>query len=606
MADAPPPDAVFAAEPGAQAEIADMAAPSPPSQSPWDEPPPEGHSPDGASPNGQSPAALTPAAPTPADQQPSAQIPTPQLPVVDLIGLRFSLQHLRLVGYGLLAVWGSEIVNLITSPRLTEIGTRLHYISQFLDLSPILLVAIGLIAFQGGLRRQPLEHSVLPLLLTLLPLLSAFHFFLAPISAANMITLVQKQQQVGLDQIEKIDQQIDRAATILRDSDSIDTLLEGLQRIPGLQVRVPAKASVSEARQEVRRSLERERDRLKERIEGNLSATREAFLRRAITNALLALVVGLLLWGLHHGAMREMEQAIPFLDWVLVQGEVPQQPEDLHDLLRFQRACVALGWFSLLERCLRLVRRVVRRPRDAALADDEERQHDAEPQVVMPPPNPFEHPRRSGRVFTPSLRISRLDPSLIPFADSDTPPDPDSAEEQPPDRLAVRMQRRQASSQRREDRRRQRDLARYRALRQRIEREGRDPFAIFAGRHPEPLAPAARSDARAGRPLPVDGEPISADDPPWQPPDPAPLSPRALRRLERDHRRARTALLQMSQSDQLGWQLPEQERLEQEHLADELRQELEWQRQLALQRPASPNPRPRGLAGLWQWFLHHL
>ena len=35
-------------------------------------------------------------------------------------------------------------------------------------------------------------------------------------------------------------------------------------------------------------------------------------------------LVGLLLWRLHHGAMREMEQAIPFLDWVLVQGEQQQ------------------------------------------------------------------------------------------------------------------------------------------------------------------------------------------------------------------------------------------------------------------------------------------
>jgi hypothetical protein len=303
---------------------------------------------------------------------PPAPLPPAQLPVVDLIGLRFSLQHLRLVGYGLLAVWASEIVNLLTSPKLAEIGTRLHYTSQFLDLSPILLVSIGLIAFQGGLRRRALEVAVLPLLLALLPLLSAFHFFLAPVSVANVITLVQKQQQIGLDQIEKIDQQIDRATTILRESDSIDTLLEGLQRIPGLQVRVPPRASVTEARSEVRRSLERERDRVRERIEANLSSSREAFLRRAVTNALLALVVGLLLWGLHHGAMREMEQAIPFLDWVLVQGDAPQQPEALQELLRFQRACVALGWFSLLERSLRLVRRVVRRPTAKQLAEEEQ------------------------------------------------------------------------------------------------------------------------------------------------------------------------------------------------------------------------------------------
>lgn len=294
-------------------------------------------------------------------QVPRAEAPpAPQLPVVDLIGLRFSLQHLRLVGYGLMAVWLAEIVNLLTSPGLADIGNRLHSISQLLDLSPILLVSIGLIAFQGGLRRSAGEQALLPLLLALLPLLSAFHFFLAPVSIANAVTLLHKQQQIGTEQIERVETQFSRASTILRDSDSIDGLLNGLQRIPGLQVRVPADASVADARREVRSSLERERDRLRDRIRKNLSTSRDAFLRRAITNATLALVMGLLLWGLHFGAVREMEQAIPFLDWVLIHGEVNQNPEMLQQLLRFQRACLALGWFALLMRLVRVVRRIVR------------------------------------------------------------------------------------------------------------------------------------------------------------------------------------------------------------------------------------------------------
>jgi hypothetical protein len=292
---------------------------------------------------------------------PSGPMPPPppqtQLPVADLIGLRFSLQHLRLVGYGLLAAWLAELINLLSSPGLFEIAARLQSISQLLDLSPILLVGIGLVSFQGGLRRSWLEMACLPLLLALLPLLSAFHFFLAPVSVANVVTLVQKQQQIGLDQLQRIDRQIDRASQILAESDSIDALLDGLQRIPGLQVRVPANAEVSEARLQVRGSLEKERDRIKQRITANLANSRNAFLRRAAITTALAILMGLLLWGLHRGAMAEMGQSIPYLQWVLTEAEALDNPLALVQLIDFQRACVALGWFTMLESSVRFVRR---------------------------------------------------------------------------------------------------------------------------------------------------------------------------------------------------------------------------------------------------------
>lgn len=500
--------------------------------------------------------------------------------MVDVIGLRFSLQHLRLAGYGLLAVWLSEIVTLLTSPKLAEIGTRLHSISQFLDLSPILLVAICLIAFQGGLRRRPME-------LALLPLLIALHFFLAPVSVANVITLVQKQQQIGLDQIETIDQQIDRLPKILGERDSIDTLLERPQRIPGLQVRVPVRANVTEARQEVRRSLERERNR----IEGNLTASHEAFLRRAGTDATLAVLVGLLLWRLHHGAMREMEQAIPFLDWVLVQGE-QQQPEALQELLHFQRACRALGLFSLLERCLRLAGRMVKRPSSEQLAEEEQQRL----LPSEPPPNPFATPLRQqvGLTMAASplpLLGRRLPPLAQTAAAFEIPLDrAEPAEETRFELLSEQMRRRQDDAERREQRRRQRDLDRYRALRKRIEREGHDPIAMFHSGDADPGSPGSESSGSlpGGRAGGL-GRPESAA-----------LSPRDQKRLERDNRRAREALRRMAQSDPLLRLLADPE----QSLDQELREELEQLRALPV--PLLPPHRRRGLAGLWHWFLSRL
>lgn len=563
-----------------------------------------------------------------------------QLPVVDLIGLRFSLQHLRLVGYGLMAVWLTEIINLLSSPGVGEIGSRLHYISQFLDLSPILLVSIGLIAFQGGLRRSGAELLLLPSLLALLPLLCALHFFLAPVSVANAITLVQKQTQIGTDQIERIDRQIDRAASILRESDSIDGLLNGLQRIPGLQVRVPPQASVNEARREVRLSLERERDRLRQRIAGNLSSSRDAFLRRAITNSLLALLVGCLLWGLHHGAMREMAQAIPFLDWVLLHGDNQQNPEALQQLLRFQRACISLGFFTLLERSLRLVRRMVRRPSQRDLEEEEarrlqERQAAAPPQ----PPRPPGPPRRSGiRSANPSRRWTLELPSL-PFlparlprpaaptasgpdapewAGAQAPSDPAASaapgernQARPPmpigsgsaapagptaaealrsgaisdddpqasDPLLDWMRQQHDADQQRAQRRQLRDLQRYRARTRHLHIEGTEPIEAEIPGDAGAAGYTAAREQELAQVLP-----------------PAPLTARQRRRLERDHQRARQALQRMAFSEEMVDLHPDEQALQAEL------SQLEFERESLRAR----SNRPRGIRAVWGWFLSHL
>lgn len=414
-------------------------------------------------------AALTPwSTPPSSDQNPDPLAtgllpPPPQLPVADLIGLRFSLQHLRLVGYGLLAAWLAELINLLSSPGLLEIASRLQSISQLLDLSPILLVGIGLVAFQGGLRRSAIERAVLPMLLALMPLLSAFHFFLAPVSVANVVTLVQKQQEIGRDQLERIDRQIDRAGQILAESDSIDALLDGLQRIPGLQVRVPANAQVTEARQQVRGSLQKERDRIRERIKTNLANSRNAFLRRAGINTALALLMGLLLWGLHRGAMAEMEQSIPYLDWVLAGAASVDNPLALVQLIEFQRSCVALGWFTLLERSVRFLRRRL------GLADAVEEALEQEQATKAAAWQPPQMAPPTGRAAWGSLQ-QRLNPSVStgmpvlpevePGSEEDSNGDTDDGTELPANRNQEAWLNKQRQLQ-------QRDLERYRRQAQR-------------------------------------------------------------------------------------------------------------------------------------------
>ncbi len=517
-------------------------------------------------PHADPPIAAEDPSPTARKKDRSPTTPGPSLPVVDLIGLRFSLLHLRLAGYGLLAIWLVELLMLLSESDLGAIGSRLYHTTQFLDLSPILLAAIGLIAFQGGLRRRIWELLLLPLLLTLLPLLSALHLFLAPVTVANTVTLMHKQQQISRDQMERVDRQINRARSILQESDTIDALVGKLQRIPGLVVRVPANAPLQVAQREVRRSLERDRDRLQERIRRNLSQTREAFIRRSAGNAGLAIVVGLVLWGLHRGALQEMQQSTPFLQWVLTQGEAGQSHDVLRELLRFQRICLSIGWLALLERSVRTVRR---RPGTNTLTTEA----DAEPEDLRATtpedgslsaayPPPFEPGRLSSLTpeFPRVMGRFRLSPSDLPRPGLEE--DERDGEARKPRRpFWVGWQR-------------ERQL---RLAREALRRQGESPLFRAFQEDARPHGPAGE---REGLDSEAEGAGAGAER------DPLALTPAQMRARQRDLQRSRKALSRL--------RLPE------------FLVMIGQEEQPAPEPPSLPPARPGLLARLWRWFVSHL
>ena len=299
------------------------------------------------------PPGETPSEPTSdAAPPPGAQAPPFGLPVADLVGLRFSVVHLRLAGYALLGVWANEVLGLLTSPLLLAVGTRLHYISQALDVSPLLLVGIALVAYQGGLQRSLPERLLLPLLLGLLPVLSAIHFLMAPASIANAMTLSAKQEQVSKAQLQTIDGQLDRASQMLVTSQNLEELRQRLDAIPGVRLSPAPDANLERVRREVRESLLNERRRLRSRIGTNTAQASNQFARRSIQNASLGVLVGLMLAWMRFGAMREMNLSATYLAWVIVAESKAPNLRGLKDLLAFQQACLATSYLGLLERVL--------------------------------------------------------------------------------------------------------------------------------------------------------------------------------------------------------------------------------------------------------------
>jgi hypothetical protein len=272
--------------------------------------------------------------------------------VADLVGLRFSVVHLRLAGYALLGVWANEIVGLLTSPLLLAVGTRLHDISQALDVSPLLLVGIALVAYQGELQRSLPERLLLPLLLGLLPVLSAIHFLMAPASIANAMTLSAKQEQVSKAQLQTIDGQFDRATQLLVTSQNLEELRQRLDAIPGVRLSPAPDANLERVRREVRESLLNERRRLRSRIGTNSAQASNQFVRRSIQNASLGVLVGLMLAWMRFGAMREMNLSATYLAWVVVAESKAPNLRGIKDLLAFQQACLATSYLGLLERVL--------------------------------------------------------------------------------------------------------------------------------------------------------------------------------------------------------------------------------------------------------------
>jgi hypothetical protein len=270
------------------------------------------------------------------------------------VGLRFSLVHLRLAGYGLIGVWLSETVSLLSSPLLHEVGTRLHYVSQALDLAPLLLVGLVLVAFQGGLQRSGLERLVLPLLFALLPLLSAFYLLMVPASIGNALTLGSKQLEVSREQLRSIESQLDRADTVLRKSQDIEDLRLRLDAIPGVRLKATQNLSLQQAQREIAEALQGERRRVRTTISTNTALARAQFNRRATQNALLATVIGGVLAWMRIASLREMSLSTAYLSWAITADPLAAKASGLHSLLGFQKDCLATSYMALIESLLQL------------------------------------------------------------------------------------------------------------------------------------------------------------------------------------------------------------------------------------------------------------
>ena len=368
--------------------------------------------------------------------QPAAQTgverPPLGLPVADLVGLRFSVVHLRLGGYTLIGVWASEILGLLTSPLLWAIGPRLHYISQALDVSPLLVVGIVLVAFQGGLQRSALERLLLPVLFGLLPLLAALHFLMAPASIANAMTLSSKQDEVNKAQLSAIEGQLDRAGQVLLSSQNLDELQRRLDAIPGVRLSAKPNGTLEQARQEVRMSLLDERQRVRARLGSNAAQARSQFVRRAIQNAGLATLLGLMLTWMRSGAMHEMELSSTYLAWVIATDPEAHNIGGLKDLAEFQKRCLATSYLGLIGRFVQKEDQEAERQQDLPITEE------LNAPIADPPPLPqapweptplrSEAWRRNAGNFKGVQTIEPLSSEAGAIADYPTLPEPTANE----------------------------------------------------------------------------------------------------------------------------------------------------------------------------------
>jgi hypothetical protein len=340
------------------------------------------------------------------------------------VGLRFSLVHLRLAGYGLVGVWLSETVSLLSSPLLHEVGTRLHYISQALDLAPLLLVGLVLVAFQGGLQRSGLERSLLPLLFALLPLLSAFYLLMVPASIGNALTLGSKQLEVSREQLRSIESQLDRADTVLRTSQDIEDLRLRLDAIPGVRLKASPSLTLQQAQREIAEALQSERQRVRTNISTNTALSRAQFNRRATQNAMLATVVGGVLAWMRIASLREMSLSTAYLSWAITADPLAAKASGLHSLLGFQKDCLATSYIALIESLLQLGSNQADRERREREQQEEKAMLDSLSKPLTEPtvPAPWEQGavevrsqawRRTAGMFrglSPQGRLSRPDP----------------------------------------------------------------------------------------------------------------------------------------------------------------------------------------------------
>jgi hypothetical protein len=244
-------------------------------------------------------------------------------------------------------------------------------------------------------------------------------------------------------------------------------------------------------------------------------------------------------------------------------------------VLRFQRTCLALGWFSLAERILGLMRRVIRPASDE---ENPEELRNMPPPDLTPPaayPPPFDPGRLSiiGQeqppLFAPFRAPAGYKPAFHPEDEELFPGDP---EEHGGDPLPSRPQRGEADRPfwQRWQRQRQRRLARE-ALR----RQAESPLFLALQGSPPPqdtAAPNADSATEVGAEAPAR--------------DPLELTPGQMRSRQRDLKRSRKAMSRLADQEflvMIGQEAPP-----------------------PAPPPSLPSRTPSLTARLWRWFVTHL
>jgi len=193
------------------------------------------------------------------------------------------------------------------------------------------------------------------------------------------------QEQVNNAQLTSIEGQLDRAGQVVLDSQDLEDLRRRLDAIPGVRLSANPNVTLQQARQEVTAALLSERQRVRSRLGSNAAQARSQFVRRAVMNAGLATLMGLMLSWMRNGALREMELSSTYLNWMAVADPDVHNLGGIKDLADFQKRCLATSY-------LELIRRLTQNQDEESVIEQESQESAARQLESAPPDSPLPPP----------------------------------------------------------------------------------------------------------------------------------------------------------------------------------------------------------------------
>lgn len=211
----------------------------------------------------------------------------------------FSLDLIRLVGYGLLSMAILDVFSLIIPLKLMNPSWELQTTGALVERTPVTLLGMALIYYGERQERTPIERFILKWLSWLSLILAIVFFLLVPLSISNSIRIYHSENaQVNLQVTRRIDP-MNKFRQQLKSADSPEQIQQVLQVQARRRINIPDSVNTSDLKENLLKNITKKEENLRSQAKKIRSQKKHVIVKNCLKwglGAIIAAFIFLFIW----------------------------------------------------------------------------------------------------------------------------------------------------------------------------------------------------------------------------------------------------------------------------------------------------------------------